>query len=204
VPVADPAPAPSPQAAATPPARVPTGPGSNPGPITSGPGPIGGGAGTVFEVHEGDERAFSFSFYILPTVYTAPGEDNLIVQFRGEEGESPSFGLQLWDDGSGTQRGLWSSGDAMGGERFLAPVTERVWHEAVVYFQASSQGDGFYLLTLDDQPIDVRAWVSLIDSGSSDTQIEVGLFRGGEPVFGAPDIFFGPTQLGESSEPVLP
>src|SRR4029077_17780535 len=114
-----------------------------------------------------------------------------------------SFGLQLWDDDSG-QRGLWASGDAMGGERFLAPVAEGVWHEAVGYFQASSEGDGFYLLILDGQPIDARAWISLIEPGNSSALIETGLFRDGEPIVGAPDIFFGPTKLGETLESVIP
>src|SRR5204863_10066355 len=106
--------------------------------------------------------------------------------------EGPSFGLQLWDDGSGLRRGLWASGEAMGGERFLAPVEEGVWHEAVICFQASGDGDGFYLLLLDGQPIDARAWVSLIEPGSGDAQLEAGLFREGNPVAGATDVLFGP------------
>ena len=126
------------------------------------------------------------------------------MRFKGEASESPSFGLQLWDDGSGNQRGLWASGDAMGGERFLAPVAEGVWHEAVLCFKASSEGDGFYLLLLDGQPIDARAWVSLIDSASGSAQLETGLFREGESVVGAPDVFFGPTELGETLESVIP
>jgi hypothetical protein len=156
------------------------------------------------QVRDGGEYAFSFSFYIQPAVYMSPGTENLILRFKGAAGDIPSFGLQLWDDGSATQRGLWSSGDAMGGERFLAPVEEGVWHEAVVCFQASSEGDGFYLLILDGQPVDARAWVSLIEPGSNSTLIETGLFRNGEPVVGVPDIVFGPTRLGETLESVIP
>jgi hypothetical protein len=156
------------------------------------------------EILPGDEYAFSFSFYVHSAAFRLPGEENLILQFKGAEAASPSFGLQLWDDGSGTQRGLWASGDAMGGERFLAPIVEGVWHEAVLCFKASNEGDGFYLLLLDGQPIDARAWVSLIDSDSASTQLEAGLFREGEPVLGSPDIFFGPTRLGETLESVIP
>lgn len=99
-------------------------------------------------VYEGEEHALSFSFYVQPTAYRVPGEENLIMQFHGEAGEPPSFGLQLWDDGSGAQRGLWGSGEAMGGDRFLSPLAEGAWHEAAVQFRASSEGDGFYLLIL--------------------------------------------------------
>jgi len=201
VPVTTPAPSSVPTAAPT---REPSDLGSNPpGPVTSGGGPIGGGGAEGIEINPGDEYAFSFSFYIQPSVYRLPGEENLILQFKGEASPSPSFGLQLWDDGS-AQRGLWASGDAMGGERFLAPVAEGVWHHAVLCFEASSEGDGFYLLLLDGQPIDARAWVSLIDSGSGSAQLEAGLFREGEPVFGSSDVFFGPTRLGETLESVIP
>ncbi len=202
VPVATPAPLPVPTTAPT---RDPSGLGGSPsGPITAGGGPIGGGSAEGIEILPGDEYAFSFSFYIQPSVYRLPGEENLILQFKGEVSESPSLGLQLWDDGSGAQRGVWASGDAMGGERFLAPVAEGVWHQVVLCFKASSEADGFYLLLLDGQPIDARAWVGLIDSDSGSAQLEAGLFREGEPVSGSPDIFFGPTQLGETLESVIP
>lgn len=200
VPVAAPVPSTQPVVASSPPV---TGGGGSPGPVGAGAGPVGAGP-EAFEVHDGDEQALAFSFYVQPTAYRAPGDENLIMQFRGEGSESPSFALQLWDDDSGAQRGLWASGAAMGGERFLAPVEVGVWHEAVVCFQASNDGDGFYLLLLDGQPIDARAWVSLIDSGGSEAQLEVGLFREGEPVLGTQDVLFGPTRLGDSLESVLP
>jgi len=174
-----------------------------PGPVAGGTGPIGGGAPELLEVHEDDEYALSFSFYLQPAAYRAPGTENLILRFMGEADGAPSFALQLWDDGSG-QRGLWSSGDAMGGERFLAPLAEGAGHEAVVGFRASSDDDGFYLLLLDGQPVDARAWISLIDSESGNAQLEVGLVRDGEHVVDAPDVVFGPTRLGETLEPVIP
>ena len=203
MPVAATAPPASGSVSAPPPGDVVRGGGSLPGPIGSGSGPIGGGSVDVVEVHAGDERAFSFSFYVQPSAFRAPGDENVIMRFRGVASESPTFGLRLWDDGGG-QRGLWSSGEAMDGERFLAPVEEGVWHHAVVAFQASSEGDGFYLLLLDGRPIDVRAFVSLIDPGSDSARIETGLFRDGEPVAGSSDVFFGPTQLGETLESVIP
>jgi len=200
VPVATPPPPVGPVAAA--PTRGTVG-GGSPGPVGAGTGSPEGAVEAV-EVHAGDEYAFAFSFYVQSIAYRAPGEENLIMQFRGDGSESPSFGLQLWDDGSGAQRGLWASGDAMGDERFLSPLTEGEWHEAVLCFKASSEGDGFYVLLLDGQPIDARAWVSLIDPSSSEAQIEIGLFREGEPVVGTEDVLFGPIKLGDTLESVVP
>lgn len=184
---------PSPESVAVPPGRTaPPRPG---GPVAAGPSPIPADPSSVFEIGEGEEHAVAFSFFVQPTAYREPGTDNLILRFVDEAGERSRFGLQLWDDGSGGQRGLWASGEAMGGERFLAPVAEETWHEAVLYFQASSEDDGLYLLTLDGQPIDARAWVSLIDSGSGFARLEVGLFRDGEGIVDLSDVFFRPARL---------
>jgi hypothetical protein len=200
VPVA--APSPPPEPAVSPPTRAPA------GPAAGGHGPIGAGAGpgeapeSAIEVEDGGEYALAFDFLLQPTAYRAPGDENLIVRFSGESGV-PTFGLQLWDDGSG-RRGLWSSGEAMGGERFLAPLEEGVWHRAVVSFQASSEGEGFYVLLLDDRPVDVRAGISLIDPESDSAEVETGLFRDGERVAGSPDVLVGPARLGETLESVIP
>lgn len=197
-------PAPSPEPAAAPTRPLP-GNGSEPPPNPSGgPGPIGGVVSGPVQIYEGDEYAYSFSFYIQPEAYRLPGEDNLILRIADEADESHSLGLQLWDDGSGTQRGLWASGDAMDGERFLAPVAEGVWHEVVLYFQASGEDDGLYLLLLDGEPIDTRAWVSLIGSDGVYGLLEAGLFREGERVEETPEILFGPARLGETLESVIP
>jgi hypothetical protein len=196
--------APSPAPVATPTRPVPVD-SNQPPPIPSGePGPVGGVVWGPVEIYEGDEYAYSFSFYVQPDVYRAPGEDNLILRVGDEADQSHSLGVQLWDDGGGSQRGIWASGDAMGGERFLAPVTEGVWHEVVLYFQASSEADGLYLLLLDGEPIDTCAWVGLIDSEEGYGLLEAGLFREGEGVDGAPEIYFGPARLGESLESVIP
>lgn len=201
-PVSTPAPPPVPVAGPT---RPLPGNGNQPPPNPAGePGPVGGEVWGPVEIYEGDEYAYSFSFFIQPEAYRAPGEDNMILRFGDEMDQSHSFGLQLWDDGSGNQRGIWASGDAMGGERFLVPVTEGAWHEAVLYFQASSADDGLYLLLLDGEPVDTRGWVSLIDSEGGYGLLEAGLFREGERVDGAPEIYFGPARLGESLESVIP
>lgn len=198
-------PAPSPAAVAAPTRPLPGDGSQPPQPHPSGgPGPIGGVVSGPVQIYEGDQYAYSFSFYIQPDVYRAPGEDNLILRFGDEADESHSLGLQLWDDGSGSQRGLWASGDAMDGERFLAPVAEGAWHEVVLYFQASSEDDGLYLLLLDGEPVDTRAWVGLIDSAGSHGLLEAGLFREGERVDDAAEIFFGPARLGETLESVIP
>lgn len=200
VPVA--APSPPPEAAAPSPTRAPT------GPAGGGHGPIGAGAGpgeapeSAIKVEDGGEYALAFDFFLQPIAYRAPGDENLIVRFSGES-SVPTFGLQLWDDDEG-RRGLWSSGEAMGGERFLTPLEEGVWHQAVVSFQASSEGDGFYVLLLDGRPVDVRAGVSLIDPGSDSAQVEIGLFRDGERAVDSSDVLFGPARLGETLESVIP
>ena len=202
-PVSAPAPSASPAPVAAPTRPLPGSPPPPPYPA-GGPGPIGGVVSGPIQIYVGDEYAYSFSFYLQPEGYRAPGEDNLILRFADEADESHSLGLQLWDDGSGTQRGLWASGDAMEGERFLSPVAEAAWHEVVLYFQASSEDDGLYLLLLDGEPIDTRAWVSLIDSAGSYGLLEAGLFREGERVEDPSAVLFGPARLGETLESVIP
>jgi hypothetical protein len=202
VPVAAPSPSPAP-AAAPPTGVVVERGGGVSGPVGAGAGPMEGEPGSAIEVAEGEEGAFAFSFLTQPTAYRTPGDEDLIVRFAGGVGGNPSFGLQLWDDGSG-QRGLWSSGDAMGGERFLAPLADGKLHRVVVDFKASSDGDGFYLVLLDGEPVDARAWVRLIEPGSSSASIEAGLFRDGERVEGASDVLFGPSEFAATLESVLP
>ncbi len=217
IPVASPAPTPTtpPEAAPTPVAtttpapasappssvsgRVPSNPPS--GPIASGPGP-GEIGGASLEVEEGGEYALAYSFYVLPTAYRAPGEESSILRLAGAAGEAPTFGLQLWDDGLG-QRGLWSSGGAVDGERFLAPLAEGAWHRLVAYFVVGGKDDGLYLLSLDGQSIDARAWVSLLPASGS-ARLEVGLQREGGAIVGTPDVLIGPVELGESLDSVLP
>lgn len=154
------------------------------------------------QVVEGEEYAFAFSFQILQMVYGEPGADNLIVHLNSDASEAPSFGLQLWDyaadEWQGDWRGLWASGEAVGDDRFLAPVSEREWHDVIVHFEASSLGTGYYEVFLDGEPVDARSGVSLIAPGSSSAQVELGLFRDGERVQGTSEILFDAAKLGST------
>jgi Polysaccharide lyase len=161
----------------------------------------------VVQIHEGDEYAFAFSFYVQTMTYGAPGVDNAILRLKSDASETPAFGLQLWDPvvgGQDGERGLWSSGEAVGGDRFLAPVPEQEWHDAIVHFRASSQGAGFYAVYLDGELVDAREAVSMIVPGSSYAQIEVGLYRSGGQVPGTSEIRIDAAKLGPTLESVQP
>lgn len=204
VPVAAPAPAavPAPGSAQETPA-VPGRPA--PGGSAGGPIAAGGGSGVVsgpVAIADGDELAYGFSFLAEPTAYREPGSENAILRFAAP-GAEPTFALQLWDDGEGG-RGLWASGDAMGGERFLAPLEDGVWHQVAVAFRASGEDDGFYVLLLDGEPIDARAPAGLLDGDGDETLLEAALYRDGVPASDPADVLIGPARLGDSLESVLP
>jgi hypothetical protein len=182
-----------------------TGAESSSGLILGGDG--GSGEEGIVEIRDGQEYAFAFSFYIQSMVYGEPGADNMILRLRSDASESVALGLELWEapgQTAGFERGLWSSGEAVGGDRFLAPVSERAWHDVVVQFKASSQGLGSYALYLDRELVDSRDGVSLIAPGSDHSQIEVGLFRDGERVQGTSEIRLDAAKLGETLESVQP
>jgi hypothetical protein len=182
-----------------------TGAESSSGLILGGDG--GSGEEGIVEIRDGQEYAFAFSFYIQSMVYGEPGADNMILRLRSDASESVTLGLELWEAAgqtAGFERGLWSSGEAVGGDRFLAPVSERAWHDVVVQFKASSQGLGSYALYLDGELVDSRDGVSLIAPGSDHAQIEVGLFRDGERVQGTSEIRLDAAKLGETLESVQP
>ncbi len=169
----------------------------------------GSGAGP-FEIREGGEYRLAFSFSIEALQWSQPGIDNLILRILGDGDEPSSLGLQLWEypgedwyEGS-VARGLWASGEAMGGARFLAPVAEGTLHQVALDFKASSQGSGFYVLFLDGEPIDARAGVSLIAPGNGEARIEVGLFRDGKAVEGSSEVRTAAVSLTETTESVLP
>ena len=161
----------------------------------------GSSAGTV-QFREGDEYFYGFSFYIETMVYGEPGAHNLIMQFKSSDSGSPNFGLQLWDHQG--DRGLWSHGPAMGGDRFLAPVPEQVWHDVVIHFKASSVGNGFYELYLDGARIDARSGVSMIVAGAPYAYIKDGLYRNGEEIPGTSEIRLDAAKLGDTMESVQP
>src|SRR5262249_59322165 len=91
---------------------------------------LGGNGGTegAIQIHDGDQYVFGFSFDIQSMAYGEPGADNVMVEFLSDASDTRTFGLQLWQnaiaDPLGVGRGLWASGEAMGGDRFLAPVSE--------------------------------------------------------------------------------
>ena len=155
---------------------------------------LGGDGGTegAIQIHDGDEYVFGFSFYIQSMAYGEPGADNVMVEFLSDASATRTLGLQLWQnaiaDPLGMGRGLWASGEAMGGDRFLAPLTERAWHDVAIHFLASSQGAGYYELYLDGELVDARSDVSLIAPGSTYSQIDVGLLRDPTRVQGTSEI----------------
>lgn len=157
------------------------------------------GTGSPTEITEGAEYALSFSFNIGSMAYGEPGADNVMVEFLGDGGETGAFGLQLWQnaiaDPTGVGRGLWASGEATGGSRFLAPLSERAWHEIEIEFRASAQGAGFYAVFLDGELVDVRGGVSLIPAGSAAAQIGIGLVRDPTRVQGTSELRLEPASL---------
>ncbi|HEY7255657.1 MAG TPA: hypothetical protein VH476_03140 [Solirubrobacterales bacterium] len=162
------------------------------------------GTGAPTQIAEGGEYALSFSFDIGAMAYGEPGADNVMVEFLGDAGATRTLGLQLWQnaiaDPLGVGRGLWASGEAAGGDRFLAPLTERAWHDLEIDFRVSAQGAGFYAVLLDGEMVDVRGGVSLIPGGSASAQIGIGLLRDPTRVQGSSELRLGPATL----EPLEP
>jgi hypothetical protein len=174
---------------------------------------LGGNGGGGFEpvkFKEGAEYWYGFSFDIQQMVYGHPGAHNLFMQFKSNGEGSPNFGLQLWnyegDRGEyrANPKGLWSHGEAMGGDRFLAPVSEKQWHDVAIHFKASSQGAGFYQVYLDGQLVDSREGVSMIVPGHGYAYIKNGLYRNGDAIPGTSDIRIDAARLGTSLSSVLP
>jgi len=163
-----------------------------------------GATGNPTEIHEGDEYALSFSFDIVSMAYGEPEADNVMVEFTDETGEVRSLGLQLWQEAIGDPqalgRGLWASGEAAGGDRFLAPLSEGTWHEVEIDFRASAEGAGFYAVYLDDEMVDVRGSVSVIPDGGGAARIGIGLLRDPSRVQGTSELRLGPASL----EPLAP
>jgi Polysaccharide lyase len=171
----------------------------------------GNGTGsTTGAVHlaEGDERYYAFSFYVQSMVYGRPGAHNLIMQFKSDGTGSPNFGLQLWDyegdDGESGGKGLWTHGDAMGGDRFLSPLAEHQWHDVLIHFRASKQGNGFYRVYLNGKLVDSRDNVSMIRPDRSYAYIKNGLYRNGDTAPGTSEIRVDAARLGTSQASVLP
>jgi hypothetical protein len=170
-----------------------------------------GGTGTrddsdMLHFGEGDEYWYGFSFNVKSMVYGGPGAHNLIMQFKSDGQGSPNFGLQLWDyegdDGESGGRGLWSHSGAMGGDRFLSPLSERAWHDLAIHFKASSTNEGFYEVFLDGELIDARSGVSMIRPDRSYGYIKTGLYRNGETAPGTSELLVDAARLGPSAASV--
>jgi len=162
----------------------------------------GSSADTV-EFREGDEYWYGFSFYIVQMVWGHPGAHNLVMQFKSDGEGSPAFGLDLWDVGG--NRGLWSEGTATGGQnRFLAPLSERVWYDVAIHFRASTQDNGFYEVFLDRKLIDSRQNTSMIVPTDTYAYIKDGLYRSGQDIPGTSEIRLDSAKLGRSLASVSP
>jgi hypothetical protein len=131
---------------------------------------------------EGAEYWYAFSFDLREVAWGRPGAHNLIMQFRPNGEGTPNMALGLWDyKGS---RGLWTEGNAMGGNRFLAPLTLHAWHRVEIHFRASGRGRGFYQVYLDGKLVDGRSGVNTIVPGKAYGFIKDGLYRNGEAIQG--------------------
>jgi Ni/Co efflux regulator RcnB len=168
----------------------------------------GGSTAGMVEFHEGDEYFYAFSFNIDSMVYGHPGAHNLIMQFKGNDNGSPYFALGLWDyagdDGHSGGRGLWTEGEATGGNRFLAPVAEHEWHDVAIHFKASAQGAGFYEVFLDGNLVDARSGVSMIPPEAEYCYIKDGIYRNGSALQGTSEIQIDAAKLGKTLESVQP
>ncbi|HEY7257062.1 MAG TPA: heparin lyase I family protein [Solirubrobacterales bacterium] len=163
---------------------------------------------TIAEFPVGTERWYAFSFNVLSMVYGHPGAHNLIMQLKSNNEGSPMLGLQLWDyagdDGHSGGRGLWTSGEAMGGDRFLAPISEHQWHDVLVHFKVTQGDTGFYQIYLDGSLVDSRTGISVLREGAETAYIKSGLYRNGEEIPGLSEIRLDSAALGTSREEVTP
>jgi hypothetical protein len=172
-----------------------------------------GGTGTsnnskTKEFYEGDEAWYGFSFLIDRMVYGHPGAHNLIMQLKGDDDGSPAFGLQLWDyagdDGKSGGRGLWSHGEGMGGDHFLAPVTEHQWHDVQIHFKVSNVGRGSYEVFFDGQKVASRTNTSTMVSAAGHVYIKDGIYRNPDTIPGTSEIHLDAARLGTTRASVLP
>jgi len=156
---------------------------------------------------EGQERYYAFSFLVKSMQYGGPGAHNLITQFKSDGEGSPNFGLQLWDyagdRGVGGGKGLWSAGEAMGGDRYLAPIAHNQWNDVVIHFKASRTGQGFYELFLNGRLIDSRQNVSMIRPDRQYGYLKTGIYRNGGAIPGTSEIRLDRARLGTTLEQVV-
>jgi hypothetical protein len=161
---------------------------------------------SIAEFPAGTERWYAFSFDVLSMVYGHPGAHNLIMQLKSDNEGSPRLGLQLWDyagdDGKSGGRGLWSHGEAMGGDRFLSPIAEDQWHRVMVHFKVTGDDTGFYQVYLDGSLVDSRTGICVLREGATKAYIKTGLYRNGEEIPGLSEIRIDSAILGTTREEV--
>jgi polysaccharide lyase-like protein len=148
--------------------------------------------GTV-QFREGAEYWYAFEFKIQQMAWGMPGAHNLIMQFHPNGEGAPNMALGLWDYEG--EKGLWSEGDAMGGNRFLAPLTLHAWHSVEVHFRASGRGRGFYQVYLDGKLIDGRSKVDTIVPGKAYGFLKSGLYRNAEVIHARSVLFIDAVEL---------
>jgi len=163
----------------------------------------GNGSGSALnskEFYEGAEYWYAISVDVLRMTWGHPGAHNLFMQFKSDGEGSPNLALGLWDYNG--KKGLWTEGDATGGNRYLAPFSEGTWHDVQVHFRASSRGEGFYQVYLDGQLVDSRQNVSTIVPGHTYAYIKDGLYRNGGTNPGTSELLLDQAKLGTTQAAV--
>lgn len=157
-----------------------------------------GGDGTAnsdgtIQFREGDEYWYAFEFKLQQVAWGMPGAHNLIMQFHPNGEGAPNLALGLWNyEGD---KGLWAEGDAMGGNRFLAPLALHAWHRIEIHFRASGRGRGFYQVYLDGKLVDGRARVDTIVPGKAYGFIKNGLYRNSDAIHGRSVMYLDSVEL---------
>jgi hypothetical protein len=157
--------------------------------------------GHMVRFHEGNDRFYGFSFLVLSMTYGKPGAHNLIFQFKSNNEGSPRFGLQLWDYRG--HRGLWTHGEAMGGDRFLVPIEAGRWYDVAMHFEVSSRNTGFYRVHVNGTLVDAANEVSLLREEAAFGYIKNGIYRNPETIPGTSEIRLDSAILGTSLEEVM-
>lgn len=157
--------------------------------------------GHLVRFYQGNDFFYGFSFLVLSMTYGRPGAHNLIFQFKSSNEGSPRFGLQLWDYKG--HRGLWTHGEAMGGDRFLAPIETGRWYDVAIHFEVSSHDTGFYRVHVNGTLVDAANQVSILREEADFGYIKNGLYRNPETIPGPSEIRLDSAVLGTSLEEVM-
>lgn len=129
-------------------------------------------------LNPGQHFVYRFSVYIEQMVYGHAGAHNLFFQLKSEGTGSPQLALYLWDQDG--HRGLWVSSH---GDRYVAPIAEREWHDVEVE-GVVAVSDGSYKISLDGQVVEERTNVQTLTSGRGYAYLKSGLYRNGPQIPG--------------------